>query len=904
MYFKHQQPEIIIHAKRAHETYELIPPEIFDEDFPVDFVEKYSHWLQLSSCSDSHLREIEFRPLNNVWSPSADNWRLVFSSSISTSSMRMRCGNIFLVDVQSPTFKMVSSKLASLEVPKHIHVTTDITSTSSEPKLYVSLARFKLSFFLNASGEMESMNFRDMVIDSDQSTGTMVGLESQLVLRQKGSNVDPFRARSVIIPFGDVKSNMWPKITIGTSEDTEEQSSVRYFKYDIDTILRSLVSVTLLADLYKIYLHAITSHPCPDPLTGRTGTEEALTSLLSAKCFSFQTLGIEEQEILYKIAKLSPKRVWYPKHLKVMQSTIWGTTGPLGQHDDFHRLVDAILKFHDRLEIFKKESKYCADKLPTRDDHLQQRSGSRNYNLFASDYAGRIPTPSDDDNYFLANRPHRSSTPSKKVVQLAANVSAMVQGWQSLLPTVTDLWKRIVSLEKLSCDPEDGFSLSYSNELSRNFRLQNLWLSLYNQCRRRKGAARFALTFTLSVLSYRLSDDLQVCQLLPTFLAFATRPEFSCIDPPPWDSYDLRIGTQPDTDRLHTLVMEHVIPYSEFQLTCNSHETSRQFENGREYLSQCSSHASVLLEEITSQWPCPRPSWSIVSNARPDLISLSSKLKNCIDDLFQQWHSNLEFRDHIYQVQLVLDHARSDSSHDVPPTLGKYEHPISYTFKRMPRYSMPSLNDLLSRRKPSSPQQQLDPLSDLLHQHEKENDDHNSIDLKHLFEEFIGDNNSVRRKYGKALDSSWQSRDQSREQGSNIFKEIPSSLGVPELEIYRNKCGHQFSLTLTSIVDVLSPSSSLPTELLGYQSGQWPRITLALLLGLLSETSKYDVPLRWKSAIVLLAQSLMRYQRAQRLLHFRILGALEDFSKEFNNDLIPPEQEMYPEWLLIQVSII
>ena len=752
---------------------------------------------------------------------------------------------------------------------------------------------------------MEFLNFRDMVIDSDQSTGTMIGLESQLVLRQKDPNVDPFRARSVIIPFGDVKLDFWPKVTIHI---TEEQSSVQYFKYDIDAILCSLVSVTFLADLYKIYLHAITSHPCPDPLTGRTGTEEALTSLPSAKCLSFQTLGIKEQEILYKVAKLSPERMWYPKHLKVMQSTNWGTIGPLGQHEDFHRLVHAILEFQDRLEIFKKNSKYCADKLPKRDDHLQQRSGSRNYNLLPSEYASHIPTLSDDDNYPPDNRPHRSSTPSRKVAQLAANVSAMVQGWKSLLPTVTDLWERIVSLEMLSCSPKDNFSLSYSNEF-RNFRLHNMWLSLYNQCRRRKGAARFALTFTLSALSYHLSDDLQVCQLLPTFLAFATRPEFSSIDPPPRDSYDLRIGIQPDTDRLHTLVMEHIIPYSESfptQLTRSKHETSHQFENRcrQDYLSQCSSLASVLLKEITSQWPCPRPSWSIVSNARPDLIRLSSKLKKCVDDLFQQWHSNLEFRNHICQVQLILDHVRSDLSHAVPPTLGRYERPISYTFKRIPRYNMPCLNDLLSQREPPSPQQQLDPLPDLSHQHEKENDDHNPIDLKQLFEDFMGDNNSVRRKYGKALDSSWQSRNQSREQGSKIFKEMPSSLGVTELKLYRDKCGHQFSLTLASIVDVLSPSPSLPTELLGFQSGQSPRITLALLLGLLSETSKYDVTFPWRSTIVLLAQSLMRYQRAQRLLRFRILDALEDFSKEYNNDLIPPEQEMYPEWLLVQVSII
>jgi hypothetical protein len=121
-----------------------------------------------------------------------DNWRLVFSSST-----KMHCGNIFLVDLGSPTLEMVSSKLASLEVPKHNHVTTIITPTGSEPNLLASFTRFKLSFYLNTSGEMESTNFPDMVIDSDQSTGTMIGLESQLVLRQ---HLDLFIARSVIYP--------------------------------------------------------------------------------------------------------------------------------------------------------------------------------------------------------------------------------------------------------------------------------------------------------------------------------------------------------------------------------------------------------------------------------------------------------------------------------------------------------------------------------------------------------------------------------------------------------------------------------------------------------------------------------------------------------------------------------
>jgi hypothetical protein len=154
--------------------------------------------------------------------------------------------------------------------------------------------------------------------------------------------------------------------------------------------------------------------------------------------------------------------MWYPQskdNAESLQTTNWGKTGPLGQHDDFHRLVHAILKFHDRLEISVQAN------------YLSAISTFNN----ASEYAGHVPNPSNDNNYPPANR--IAQTQSEEVVQLAANVSAMVQGWQSLLPTVTDLWERIVSLEKLSRDPEDNFYFSYSKDL-QNFRLHNKYVAV------------------------------------------------------------------------------------------------------------------------------------------------------------------------------------------------------------------------------------------------------------------------------------------------------------------------------------------------------------------------------------------------------------------------------------------
>lgn len=73
-----------------------------------------------------------------------------------------------------------------------------------------------------------------------------------------------------------------------------------------------------LKSLYKSYLHAVTSSCFPDMLTGRTGTEEALTVLGQGSMYSFTSLGQTEKWLLSLLATLTPKREYYPKHLKVI----------------------------------------------------------------------------------------------------------------------------------------------------------------------------------------------------------------------------------------------------------------------------------------------------------------------------------------------------------------------------------------------------------------------------------------------------------------------------------------------------------------------------------------------------------------------------------------------------------
>ena len=307
--------QLIIRTRRGSEILQLVPHDEFLSDLPTSLVQNYTHWLDLSNS------EIELRPIENPWESSTQNWRIRFSHA--SYSRMCREPSLFLIDIRSPTFQMISTSLRPLESANNLI----ITYSYNDGKLSVDLPRFRLSFFLNDSNLLESQNLPGMVIDLNQSTGTMFGLSDQLVLRAK----DPIaaqlpRSRRVIIPHGELHiTEHGDHVSIDV--DTRSHIHVKYFEYNIDTDLGCLIgNVSLISKLYKVYLHALSSHCLPDPLTGRTGTEEALHELSSASCRSFQKLGATEIDLLGQIATLTPNRTFYPDHLKVMQRIDWSSS--------------------------------------------------------------------------------------------------------------------------------------------------------------------------------------------------------------------------------------------------------------------------------------------------------------------------------------------------------------------------------------------------------------------------------------------------------------------------------------------------------------------------------------------------------------------------------------------------
>jgi hypothetical protein len=302
MLFSWRNQELILKARKPGDSQilQLIPQSILSGDFPEHFVHDYVHWFNLSTS------ELEFRPPESQWIPSPSNWRLYIQKPGKQTRAVLEKpsrGNspTQLIDIRSSTFDVVSGLLSPLESSKHI------IAIHTAQTLEVSLPRFRLSFFVNTTGELECRNMPGYVVDKTQSCGTMFGLRNKLILCPSlTSSEAALLPRRIIIPQGDIslrREGDFPNISINYSSELH----VVWHEYTIDTDLGRLTSNTSIdRTLYQCYLHALTSHCLPDPLLNHTGTEEALYILRGAACTSFQRLDPHTENLLVSIGALSP----------------------------------------------------------------------------------------------------------------------------------------------------------------------------------------------------------------------------------------------------------------------------------------------------------------------------------------------------------------------------------------------------------------------------------------------------------------------------------------------------------------------------------------------------------------------------------------------------------------------
>ncbi|KAG8735796.1 hypothetical protein FRC11_003009, partial [Ceratobasidium sp. 423] len=333
--------KLIVQAQKDDHRYELIPHDVLSGDFPLFYSQDYHHWADIQN------KTVAFRPLSSPWPVDKCQWLLQFGDPGNTTLRNIR-NQSSLVDIHSPAFGYISRSISRLESDRYLHVTRAVSGL-----IEVELPRMKFSFFINDDNQLESRNFRGQVLDENQSAGTMFGLKNQLLLRARGSIDQSFpRSKSVLIPDGEISfTTQGHHVSVSIAFDSRRDVDV--YRYKIDEDLGYLATdAGLTSRLFKIYLHALTSHCLPDPLTGRTGTEEALHELSQASTSSFEQINLKQAELLKSIGLLTPKRRYYPEHLKCMQTTHWIDLPSLSQHSAFSSAASAILRRADALQLF------------------------------------------------------------------------------------------------------------------------------------------------------------------------------------------------------------------------------------------------------------------------------------------------------------------------------------------------------------------------------------------------------------------------------------------------------------------------------------------------------------------------------------------------------------------------
>ncbi|EIW76859.1 hypothetical protein CONPUDRAFT_168597 [Coniophora puteana RWD-64-598 SS2] len=867
---------------------QLIPSPKFQGDLPLPLVQNHVHWLNLTT------RTIELRPSSRKWAGLyASDWRIDYGPHSAPMMRQAASGSHFyLVDPLSPTCRALSTYLRPIELPSYQIVSCTM---GSSPTLDAELARSGFLFSLNAQQELQSRELSDFVIDTNQSTGTMIGLQNQLVLAPRGKARSGGEMRRVIIPRGTISYEMssgHTEVTIGNPEDVER---VSYDIYKVETDLGRLKfsgSASLTSCLSKVYLHALTALSLPDQLTQRTGTEEALRELRSASCLSFSALGAEDDKLLQQIAELTPRRCYYPTNMKRMQSVYWRHLSPLSQHEGFLQAVSAIRAHASRMESLSDSPRpRDAKDTGSGDGHLLRRASFRRMAFQRDGFASiNLDKGSADVLYLSIDRVLRDET-----IQKISSTSTMVSGWSFNVsaPLPTDLLeslKRISSGTSLAPQNPSLKCLSYSRTWLAP--PHETWITAFELCR--KGPNKFQLLFTLPSMAYCHHYENRQELLSALYCTAMLARNFPVSSIPTQSSHTLDDGTQLDRNRLQMLISRHYRPIfstPEASWVRDGTETYKALKRRKErsYADKTSRLNTALLNAFASQWNRSE------SPGQPEgsfstYILMDSLLPE-VRKLFNSWQRNRRLREHANNVQNKLSQIQWDVLMNEP-----------CSFTTAPRVRNPdaangiSYDALFSRRacQLSLPAVALPLRFSDEHQVTKAARDSS---LRLLL-------TRLRRLYrGAPYETYVEGLETSR---VALEKHVTSHWDPDEVELKLlaqedlQLCQKHFTSSYRALIRASSPATSSEKAL--FYSGLWPSLSVTSLLGNLAMEKFSLLGDEWAASLENFARITIAFQTSRRRAFMIEHCQYQDLIRDLDHTKQGSYLKTCPDWLLVQID--
>ncbi|KAK2031664.1 hypothetical protein LX32DRAFT_584407 [Colletotrichum zoysiae] len=880
------EPDLLVRVSKEKSDYELIPKRCLKGRLPTKFVDQYVHWW------DHEDKCVKFCDINTPWEHTALHWRL--SKDKSEGKWKLIQADSALVDVRSQSAKLMAAIFRPLEDPFWIH----IVHRKTESSVSVELPRVRLEFnHTPGRPSIHSRQFRGMVIDSDQSVGALVGLKDKLVLKADQSRHSGTPAcRKVLVPEGRVSftkkdGHVDVRITKGAS---------KVQAYRVDSRLAKLTSNNdLQSNLFLCYLHALTSFVIPDPLTKRTGTEQALSILRSASVRSFHLLTKDNMELLGHLAELTPGRTYYPAHERVMQSVTWELNlNFLAQHGLFYEQVKSIFEQNKRYQFFHPHRYITPPKLEKVEPSLLKRDSIRSSTFRVSGFGAETFSLDHDIAYVARDR--ANSAQASRAFSIASLVFSQQPLLIEPLPANMDahLWNFLDNstsvLGPRNKLPTEDILYNAEFLLDSSTFITTNWIGLQRQLK--TSVDKHRLMIWLSTLAFSKDSDMAVIQ---TLALFHTTGNLASISPPSRRQFTLRDGASFNATSMRPrLEKGHVLFNESFGLGLKQSytETNRSYHERRERLfkEQRSRAVSCLLNFLANQWPSRDPvisrfgladySWN--DYVRVDAVAPSVKA------LFETWYDNLQFKNYIGQITLQMPIELSTrifpTSLLTTPELGTSSIPRFISEDAMFRNSTPPsiacetwILDFESFHKRQQRDYQLPTL------------------LSSIRKRTSGD---FQGKYVEDLSSSLVALQQRQltDDCNNSPKKHKERKLMDYLNVWKSHTG-RFQNLITNAVFGLETNDSIESFNDIYNFYQLPRLSASSILQRLNHVHRDSTPAAWTECLTKFGMAISQLQRAERML-----ASLGD-SGALKNELQNPghtnwSPSNFPDTLLLEIE--
>ena len=692
VHFGFRDGVVFIRARIRGRRLELVPETVFlghlsksPPDLPLPLINEHSHWLDL----DAHT--IEIRHVRSSWQKKLSDWVI----NLHTSQAHRR--KSLLVDPRSALFRQVAQVIEPFESRNWMTV-----YQPEKANLSLHLPKLELSFRVHQCGLLESQQLR-AIVDQDQDAGTLYGMRSSLVLLDWVIPED----RSILVAMGSARITP----NVGSDHANVDISHTGFYaRFYINKELGRLDCATETRLIYyKAYCHAVTASVMPDPLTRRTGTEEAIHCLQAGYSQPWAPIDHESQQILLRIAELTPCRSYYPEGLKVLQKVTWNATlASAAQHNDFLPLITELINQSTTLRQFYSSIEDAPLARHKNDLHLVSRAALRNR---AYESQGQqVARPSPPDPVYVARDCVQSAH-----AENAFEATLHLRKRSCNIAVCQDL-----ALEFESWPFIQGFCHNFKLPLLSeqvNVDFATNWGSLFTLCQKATlPQQQLKLMFLFATMAFNEVN----MDVVRSLLALLITDESYSLQTPQASSFtDFRRDQVPTVNDLMDPIRPFRVPYPGDERTLqpgvktNLRQRQRLELAQKTHEEQSEAEARILARHFLAQWP--RRDLSLQGIAELPLITPEKGLL-AVRPEWERLVDNYMLSRHLWQVQKILDKCKATK---LPSAL----HVVSTNRAQFPSMIASktdhSLLDLLSESSGSACNEDPSLESDLIHSNSK-----------------------------------------------------------------------------------------------------------------------------------------------------------------------------------------